>query len=306
MARLLHRLERGEFTVTVELDPPKGAEVTRTLARVRRFADRVDAVNVTDCPLANVRMGAIALAHLLQRDLPVETIIHFTTRDRNVIGLQSELLSAAALGIRNVLCLKGDPPHLGDHPTSRPVFELDTVQLLSLVKTLNQGNTLSGRALEARTDFAVACAANPCADDLDVEISKLEAKIEAGAHFAQTQPIFDPALLERWLNKINGRIKFPILYGVLPVKSYEFAQGLNKIPGMKVPTWLLDRMHGADEATGQKIAAELVQEISTWGITGLHIFPMQSSARVNGVLDALAEIGLRPPSGVPEAKEESA
>jgi 5,10-methylenetetrahydrofolate reductase len=297
MARLLHRLTRGEFTVTVEIDPPKGADVAKTLAKVRRFADRVDAVNVADCPMANVRMSPITLAHLLQRDVQVEAIFHLTCRDRNIIGLQAELLGAAGLGVRNILCLRGDSPERGDHPGAHPVFELDAVGLIGLSATLNLGKTVSGKDLDSATDFTIACAANPAADDLEGEISRLEAKIAAGAHVAQTQPVFDPRVLERWLTKISGRITMPILYGVMPLKSYDFAQHLNRnVPGMKVPDWLVDRMHGGDEATGMAITSEMVQEISSWGISGIHIFPMDSSKRVNGVLDALVEVGLRPPA----------
>lgn len=300
MARLLHRLARKEFTVTVEIDPPKGADVTKTLAKVRRFADRVDAVNVADCPMANVRMSPITLAHLLQRDVQVEAIFHLTTRDRNMIGLQAELLGAAGLGVRNILCLRGDNPERGDHPDAKAVFELDAAGLIGLAKTLNAGSTLSGKPLDSGTNFTIACAANPGADDLEGEISRLEAKIAAGAHLAQTQPIFDPRVLERWLSKIAGRIRIPILYGILPLKSYDFANHLNKnVPGMKVPDWVVDRMHGGDEQTGILLAAELVREISAWSISGIHIFPMDASKRVIGVLDALAEAGIRSGSTSP-------
>jgi 5,10-methylenetetrahydrofolate reductase len=295
MARLLHRLARGEFTVTVEIDPPKGADVTKTLAKVRRFADRVDAVNIADCPMANVRMSPITLAHLIQRDTGVEAIFHLTCRDRNVIGLQAELLGAAGLGVRNILCLRGDDPARGDHPEAKSVFELDAVGLIQLAATLNQGRTVSGKELESGTDFAIACAANPCADDVEAEVSRLEAKIAAGAHLAQTQPIFDPRVLERWLKAIHGRIRIPILYGILPLKSYDQALHLNKnVPGMKVPNWLVAEMQGGDEQTGIRLAGELIKEIATWGIHGIHLFPMGASARVIGILDILAEVGLRP------------
>lgn len=298
MARLLHRLNRGEFTVTVEIDPPKGADVAKTLAKVRRFADRVDAVNVADCPMANVRMSPITLAHLLQRDVQVEAIFHLTCRDRNIIGLQAELLGAAGLGVRNILCLRGDQPERGDHPDAQGVFELDAAGLITLARTLNQGMTVSGKPLDSATSFGIACAANPGAADLEGEVSRLEAKIAAGAHLAQTQPIFDPRVLERWLGKIQGRIRIPILYGIMPLKSYDFANHLNRnVPGMNVPDWLVDRMQGGDEATGLALAGELVREIAAWGIPGIHIFPMDSSKRVNGVLDALADLGLRPAGG---------
>lgn len=298
MARLLRRMRSGEFTVTVEIDPPKGADVTKTLAKVRRFADRVDGINVADCPMANLRMSPITLAHLLQRDVQVEAIFHLTCRDRNVLGLQSELLGAAGLGVRNLLCLRGDNPERGDHPDAKGVFELDAVGLINTARTLNEGKTLSGKDLESGTSFAIACAANPGAADLEVEATRLEAKIAAGANFAQTQPIFDPRVLERWLTKIQGRITIPILYGVMPLKSYDFALHLNKnVPGMQVPDWLVDRMHGGDEATGLAVTADLLREITAWGIAGIHIYPMGASSRVLGVLDSLVAIGVRSAAG---------
>jgi 5,10-methylenetetrahydrofolate reductase len=293
MARLMHRLRQGAFGVTVEIDPPKGADVRKTLEKVRRFADRVDAVNVADCPMANVRMSPITLAHLLQRDVQVEAIFHLTCRDRNVIGLQAELLGAAGLGVRNILALRGDSPERGDHPTASGVFEVDATGLIRIAATLNQGRTVSGTVLEQGTDFAIGCAANPTAQDLEAEVSRLEMKIAAGAHFVQTQPVYDPRLLERWLAKIQGRIEIPILYGIMPLKSYDFALHLNQnVPGITVPEWVLDRMQGKGEEEGLRLTAELLKEIGP-AVHGIHIFPMNSAARVVAVLDMLDELGLR-------------
>lgn len=293
MARLMHRLQQGAFSVTVEIDPPKGASVTKTLERVRRFGDRVDAVNVADCPMANVRMSPITLAHLLQRDGQVEAIFHLTTRDRNVIGLQAELLGAAGLGVRNILALRGDNPEQGDHPGARGVFEVDTIGLIRLAATLNRGQTLAGGALEQGTDFAIGCACNPAAEDLEAEVSRLEQKVEAGAHFAQTQPIYDPRQLERFQAKLAGRVKIPILYGILPLKSYEFADRLNRtVPGIVIPDWALERMRGKGEEEGLRLVAELLREIGPH-VHGVHIFPMNSAKRVVAVLDIIDELGLR-------------
>lgn len=304
MARLLHRLRQRQFAVTVEIDPPKGADVTKTLAKVRRFADRVDAINVADCPMANVRMSPITLAHLIQRDAHVEAIFHLTCRDRNVIGLQAELLGAAGLGVRNILALRGDNPERGDHPTAAGVFERDAVGLIELAATLNQGRTVAGGQLDAPTDFAIGCAANPTAKDLEAEVSRLEAKVAAGAHFAQTQPIYDPALLERWLAKAEGRIRIPILYGILPLKNYEFAVHLNEnVPGIVVPDWAVERMRTGGEGEGMRLTAELLRAISPM-IHGIHIFPMNSSERVLGVLHALDELGL--PHGLSPVRRQEA
>jgi 5,10-methylenetetrahydrofolate reductase len=298
MARLLHRLRHGAFGVTVEIDPPKGADVTKTLEKVRRFADRVDAVNVADCPMANVRMSPITLAHLLQRDVQVEAIFHLTCRDRNVIGLQAELLGAAGLGVRNILALRGDSPDRGDHPTAQGVFECDATGLIRLASSLNRGQTLAGTPLERGTDFAIGCAANPTASDLEAEVSRLEMKIEAGAHFVQTQPIYDIRLLEKWLAKVQGRIQIPILYGIMPLKSYDFALHLNQnVPGIAVPDWVVDRMRDKGEEEGLRLTAELLREMGPL-VDGIHIFPMNSANRVLAVLDILDDLGLRRPRRV--------
>lgn len=292
MARLLHRLRQGAFAVTVEIDPPKGADARKTLEKVRRFADRVDAVNVADCPMANVRMSPITLAHLLQRDGQVEAIFHLTCRDRNTIGLQAELLGAAGLGVRNILALRGDNPERGDHPNAKGVFECDAVGLIGVAKALNDGHTVAGTALDQPTDFAIGCAANPTATDLELEISRLEEKVAAGAHFAQTQPIYDPALLERWLAKIAGRVTIPILYGIMPLKNYEFALHLNRnVPGIVVPDWVVERMRTGEKHEGLRLTAELLRDITPM-IPGIHIFPMNSSDRVLGVLQILDELGV--------------
>ncbi|MFS8639802.1 MAG: methylenetetrahydrofolate reductase [Symbiobacteriaceae bacterium] len=293
MARFMHRLRQGAFCVTVEIDPPRGAGVAQTLERVRRFADRVDAVNVADCPMANVRMSPITLAHLLQRDGQVEAIFHLTTRDRNIIGLQAELLGAAGLGVRNILALRGDDPSQGDHPQARGVFEVDTVGLIRLAAALNRGQTLSGTPLDQGTDFAIGCACNPAAADLEAEVSRLEEKVEAGAHFAQTQPVYDPRQVERFQAKLAGRVKIPILYGILPLRSYEFADRLNRtVPGIVIPDRILDRMRARGEEEGLRIVAELLREIGP-NVHGVHIFPMNSARRAVAVLDLIDELGLR-------------
>ncbi|HOK70831.1 MAG TPA: methylenetetrahydrofolate reductase [Bacillota bacterium] len=295
MARLLNRLRQGSFAVTVEVNPPKGADVSKTLALVRRFSDRVDAVNVADCPMANVRMSPITLAHLIQRDVGVEAIFHLTCRDRNTIGLQAELLGASGLGVRNILALRGDPPSRGDHPEAHGVFEVDAVGLISLAAALNSGHTIGGGELGEGTDFAIGCVANPNAEDLEAEISRLEEKIAAGAHFVQTQPIFDVRAYERWANAIDGRVSIPILYGILPIKDAAFAVHLKEnVPGMEVPDWVIDRMRSGGDGEGYRLAAELLSEIGK-DIAGIHIFPMNSSKRVVGVLDALAEEGFAVP-----------
>lgn len=292
MARFYNRLRQGHFAVTVEIDPPKSADVRKTLEKVRMFWDRVDAVNVADCPMANVRMSPITLAHLIQRDVGVEAIFHLTCRDRNVIGLQAELLGAAGLGVRNILALRGDEPSRGDHPRAKGVFEVDAAGLIRVASTLNSGRTVCGKALDQGTDFAIGCVTNPTAADLGAEIARLEQKVAAGAHFVQTQPIYDPRSLERWLTRIDGRVHVPILYGILPLRNYEFASRLREsVPGIEVPSWVLERMKRGGSDEGLVLVQELVSEIHGW-VSGLHIFPMNDAARVISVLDILDDLGV--------------
>ena len=292
MARLSYRLKRRYFVVTAEIDPPKGPDVQKTLEKIRKFADKVDAVNVADCPMANVRMSPITLAHLIQRDVGVEAIFHLTCRDRNVIGLQAELLGAAGLGVRNILALRGDDPSRGDHPDAKGVFEVDVIRLIELASSLNAGRTVTGGELEQGTDFAIGCVTNPGAEDLEREVSRLEEKIAAGASFVQTQPVYDPALFDRWLRKIDGRIHAPILYGVMPLRSYEFAAHLNRnVPGIVVPDWAVERMRNGGREEGLRLTYELLSRIKPH-LRGIHIFPMNAPSQVLDVLRVLDELEL--------------
>lgn len=183
------------------------------------------------------------------------------------------------------------------------VFEVDAVGLIGLLATLNSGQTVGGGELKEGTDFAIGCVANPNAEDLEAEISRLEEKVAAGAHFVQTQPIFDPRAYERWANAIDGRVEVPILYGIFPIKDAAFAVHLKEnVPGMAVPDWVIDRMRTGGEGEGYRLAAELLSEIGK-DIAGVHIFPMNSSKRVIGVLDALAEEGFAVPPALAVADE---
>lgn len=292
MARFYNRLRQGHFAVTVEMDPPRGADVQKTLEKIRMFWDRVDAVNVADCPMANVRMSPITLAHLIQRDVGVEAIFHLTCRDRNIIGLQAELLGAAGLGVRNILALHGDEPGRGDHPSACGVFEVGSDGLIKAAATLNSGLTLSGKELDQGTDFAIGCVANPTSKDLGAEVARLEQKVAAGAHFVQTQPVYDARALERWLSKIDGRISIPILYGVLPLRSYDFACHLREtVPGIEVPDWVIERMKRGEKGEGITLVKEFVSQIHSM-VHGIHIFPMNNASRVLAVVDSLDELGV--------------
>ena len=194
---LREKLAAHNFVVTVELDPPKTLNLDKILTEVNsaNFRKIVDAVNVTDCPLAKLRMSPIALSHIIQEKIGLEAIFHITCRDRNLLGLQAELLGASALGVRNILALTGDPPEVGDYIMATGVFDVDSTGLVRMVNKLNNGYEHSGNELKDKTDFFVGIAVNPTAQDLTKEIKRFEEKVSAGANFIQTQPIYDIGLL---------------------------------------------------------------------------------------------------------------
>lgn len=282
------------FVVTAEIEPPRGVDASAAIegARLARAAG-VHAVNVTDNPMARLRMSSIAVAALIQRETGLEAVVQITTRDRNVLGLQSDLLGAAGLGIKALLCLGGDPLKIGDYPQAKQVSEVDVLGLLRIAKGLNSGADLAGNAIGAATAFAIGCAANPAAPDLEIELTKLRAKIEAGAAFAQTQPVYELASLERFLEREEAR-SIPLLVGLVPLRSLKqtlfFA---NEVPGVVVPEAVQERMRraagrgsGHEKAEGLAIARELAAGIA--GLArGVHIMPMGRYEIAAEVLAAL-------------------
>jgi homocysteine S-methyltransferase len=239
-------LAAGRFAVSVEMDPPRGADPGKLLDRLRDLADAgVRFVNVADGPRATARMSAIAFAALLERHGKVETILHYQCRDRNLIGIQSDLLGAHALGIRNLLAVTGDPPKLGDYPHATPVFDVDSVGLVRILGGLNRGLDLAGNPLGAALPFYIGVGANPAAADLDGEMKKFERKAEAGALYCLTQPVYETRLLERFLNDVR-QYGIPVLVGVLPLVSSRNAEFLhNEVPGMSVPASVRSRLAAA-------------------------------------------------------------
>ena len=282
------------LVVTAEVEPPKGIDASVAVDGARTLrALGVDAINITDNPMARLRMSSIAVAHLIRTETGAETIFHFSPRDRNVLGIQSDLLGAAGLGIKALLVVGGDPLKIGDYPQAKPVGEVDTLGLLRIVRGLNGGTDLAGGAIGSATSFAIACAANPAAKDLDVEISKLSAKIEAGATFAQTQPVYDVAALDRFYARPEART-IPILIGLIPPKSLKQALYFaNEVPGMVVPEEILVRMRRAadkgpafEEEEGLAIGVELARAIAERA-RGVHIMPMARYDAVKRILEAL-------------------
>ena len=260
-----------EFTVTAELEPPRSAAPDSAFRQAAEAKPYVHAVNISDAPMANLRMSPIALSHLIQSRFDLETVFHFTCRDRNVLALQSELLGAAALGVKNVLTLTGDPPTRGDHPDAKGVFDVDVLGLIGLVKNLNQGKT-RGRDLETPTSLSVAAAANPSAKDLEVEVSKFNAKLEAGAHFFQTQPIFSVQDVLRFQDAFGGKPPAPVLYGVLPVRSAKMAKNVSK--WCNVPSELVAGLEADGQVAGLRWAKQLVGDLRTLGVDGIHVYPL--------------------------------
>jgi 5,10-methylenetetrahydrofolate reductase len=281
--------------LTAELDPPRSPDLTRAVQRAKRIAGVVDAVNLTDGSLAKVRCSGIAAASIIQRETGVETIAHMTCRDRNIIALQAELLGAAALGIRNILVLGGDPPAQGDHPEAKAVYDVDPTGLVRVAGSLNAGRTAAGGELDGGTDLFVGCAANPGASDLAKEVDKLAARREAGARFCQTQPVFDAEKVLRFQEAVDASgLDMPILYGLLPLRGIEAAHRFDRIPGMAVPDHIKARLEKAgpdgEESAGLQITAEVAAQLAPH-VRGLHIFPM---GRTQTVLAIAAAVGRRP------------
>ena len=264
-----------KFVITVELDPPRGVNIDKVLEGAALLRN-VDAINLADSPMARVRMSPIALAHLIREKLSLETILHMTCRDRNLLSLQSDLLGAYALGVENVLALTGDPTAIGDFPQATGVFDVTSEGLVHLIRRLNSGTDLAGNELNKATNFSIGVAVNPMADDLDKEISRLERKVAAGAHFAQTQPIYHPDVVYRVLQK-TSHVGIPIMVGVLPLRSPRHCEFLhNEVPGITIPEDIRKRMHDAGQEGGRsegiRIACEFLGTVKS-DLSGVYIMP---------------------------------
>lgn len=264
-----------QFVITVELDPPRGVNIDKALQGAA-LLHNVDAINLADSPMARVRMSPVALAHLIRDRLGLETILHMTCRDRNLLSLQSDLIGAYALGVENVLALTGDPPSVGDFPQATAVFDVSSEGLVHLIRGLNSGADLAGNELNQPTNYAIGVAVSPMADDLDKEIRRLEGKVAAGAHFALTQPIYQPDVVERLLDK-TSHIGIPILIGILPLRSPRHSEFLhNEVPGITIPDDIRKRMKDAGQdggrAEGITIACEFLESVKS-GVSGIYIMP---------------------------------
>ena len=274
--RLRDKLAAGSYVVSVEIDPPRGINPRKAVegARLLREAG-ADAINIGDSPMARVRMSALALAVEIEREAGIETIIHQTTRDRNLMALQADLLGAHALGVRNVIALTGDPPP--EASQSSAVWDVDAIGFIRILKRLNEGVDVAGNSLGRPTDFFVACAANPTAGDVPIELSRVRAKLDAGADLLMTQPVYDLATIEEFFERL-GTIEVPVLLGILPLMSSRHAEFIhNELEGVVVPDAIRERMRAAGEAgadAGLEVAIEQIEEARglDW-VSGVYVMP---------------------------------
>lgn len=266
-SRLSARLAKGEFVTTVEIVPPKGCDPSKMIEGVRMLKEAgVDAVNVPDGPRAQSRMGALAVSLIIEQQVGIEAVTHYACRDRNLLGMLSDLLGAAGMGLHNFLIVTGDPPKMGPYPEATAVFDIDSIGLTNMVNRLNHGLDPGGNPIGKPTSFVIGVGVNPGAIDLDYEIRRFEYKVEAGAEFAITQPVFDVWQLKNFLKRIDG-CRIPVIPGIWPLTSFRNAEFLNnEVPGVSVPPEILERMRRAEDGAaalreGVKIAQEMLQEV---------------------------------------------
>jgi homocysteine S-methyltransferase len=263
---LWRKIQEKKFVVSVEIDPPRGAQLERTFEQVKRIiaSGQVDAIDINSGSMARVGMDALQLAGALAAE-GIETIPHLTTRDSNLIGLQATLLGAWAVGgVRNVLAITGDPPSLGDHPESSGVYEIDSIGLVDVMARLNRGTDWAGKALGGATNFTIGAALNPVADDLKYEIDRYHAKVEAGVHFLMTQPVFDPEHWYAFEKRIGGKCAVPVMLGIWPLVSYKQAVRLNnEVPGIVIPQAVLEELEAAG-AAAREVGFRIARRMLDW------------------------------------------
>ncbi len=265
-----------KFLTTVELDIPRGLDMSSLIDGARYLKGHgIDAINITDGARARLRLSSVTLSYQIQSATGMEAMTHLTTRDRNMISLQSELMSAHVMGLRNILCITGDPTNIGDYPQATSVFDIDSSGLIRAAKAMNEGRDLMGNTIEQRTSFLVACAANPMADNMDREIAKMEKKADAGVDIIFTQPIYELRTLEQFLKRIE-RWKIPVMVGVLPLRGYKHAEFLhNEIPGMVIPDKIREQLRTAGEkaaAAGIENAKKFLREAKSL-VAGAYLMP---------------------------------
>jgi len=242
------KIAEGEFITMVEIVPPRGTDATREIEGARFLKSvGVDGVNIPDSPRASARMSNQALCLLVQQQVGIEPVLHYTCRDRNVLGIQSDLLGASAIGIRNLICITGDPPKMGDYPDATAVFDVDAIGLVNIVHNLNRGLDIGGNPIGASTKFVIAVGANPGSPNIDEELRRFEYKVEAGAELAVTQPVFDISLLEAFLRRIE-HCRVPVVAGIWPLTSTRNAEFMKNELRVSIPDEIFERMAKATTA----------------------------------------------------------
>ena len=288
MTKLKQALKAGEFVVTSEIGPPKGVNVEKYIEEAEPLKARVTAFNVTDLQSAVMRFGSLATCRLLI-ERGMEPVLQMTCRDRNRLALQSDLLSAYGLGIRNVLCITGDHQKLGDHPQAKGVFDLDSVQLLAAAKKLQEGKDLAGNDLEGNPEFFLGAVVTPEAEPLEMQLIKMKKKIEAGAEFFQTQAVYDTDKFKEFARRVSD-LNVPILAGLVILKSVGMARFMNaNVAGVNVPEELIEELKKDKDKTksgqtGIEIAARTIKEIKDY-CQGVHLMPLGWDNKVPAILD---------------------
>ncbi len=287
MSRLRKALETGGFPVTSEIGPPKGTRVDHVLEEASKLKDKVAAVNVTDLQSAVMRVGSLVMCIRL-KEMGVEPVLQVTCRDRNRISLQSELLSADVMGVENVLCLTGDHIVLGDHQEARPVFDLDSVQLLKAVEILNGGHDLAGHELEGAPNLFAGAVTTPEFEPMDLQLLKMKKKIDAGAKFFQTQAVYDTEKFKAFMDRVSGW-NVPVMAGLVLLKSPGMAKFMNKnVAGVFVPDNLIEEIKKTPKADRKKkaaeIAARIIREVRPY-CQGIHLMPLEWDEVVPDIIE---------------------
>ncbi len=268
-----------KFLSTVELDIPRGLDMSSVLEGAKYLKGKgIDAVNISDGARARLRMSSIAISHIVQSETSMECITHLACRDRNMIGLQSELLGAYAMNVKNILAVTGDPAQIGDYPNATSVYDVDSIGLIKSLNNMNHANDLMGNPIGKKTTFLISCGANPVAEDLDREVDRLWKKAESGATVTFTQPLFDQDLLEVFLKKIES-IPIKVILGVIPLRTVRHAEFLHyEVPGMTVPEWVRKKLATAGDSTelaskiGVDLAVDFVKKVKN-SVSGIYMMP---------------------------------
>ena len=283
--RLKDVLDEGQFAVTIEYNPPKGTNINGVLDNAKQLLGRVHGVNVTDNTAAVVRAGSLPVCRLLY-ELGHDPVMQLTCRDRNRIGMQSDLMGAHMLGIRNVLCLTGDYPTVGDHKEAKPVYDLDSVQVMQVVQGLNNGSDMVGNKLDGSTAFTIGAAVTPEADLVGPVLAKFEVKVKAGAQFFQTQAIYNPDQFASFMKAVRP-FKVKVLAGILLLRNAKMAEFMNaNIPGMSVPKDMIEELRAAgdkSEDVGVEIAVRTIKAVRQH-CDGVHIMAIKGIHRLGEII----------------------